>query len=96
MAEDTLKQAIAVALSRMNKTSEQETAGQLSEDETQILSLLGAAVVGEWSSMSRELQRRLFERASQVGAPGGDVGLRQDLATFLHDHHQRTAGNGQG
>lgn len=94
MAEDRLNQAIATALARMDKTTDQEPAGGLTEDEAQILSLLGAAVVAEWNNLSREIQRTIFERAMQLGAPGGDFSLRQDIATFLHDHHERTAANG--
>lgn len=94
MAEDRLNRAIAAALARMDKTDDAPGDG-LSEEEAQILSLLGAAVVAEWNSLSREVQRALFERASELGAPGGDFGLRQDIATFLHDHHERTAGNGE-
>jgi hypothetical protein len=95
MAEDRLNQAIATALAHMDKSADAPPADGLSEDEAQILSLLGAAVVAEWNNMPREVQRALFERASQLGAPGGDLSLRQDIATFLHDHHERTAGNGE-
>ncbi len=94
MAEDRLNQAIATALARMDKTSDAQSAGALSDDEAQILSLLGAAIVAEWNNISRETQRTIFERATALGAPGGDAGLRQDIATFLHDHHERTAQGG--
>lgn len=94
MAENRLNLAIAAALSRMDKTTDAPPADGLSEEEAQILSLLGAAVVAEWNHLTREMQRALFERATQLGAPGGDFGLRQDIATFLHDHHERTAANG--
>lgn len=92
MAEDRFKQAIVTALSRMERRGDEAAVDGLSEEEAQILSLLGAAVVAEWNNLARETQRALFERATQLGAPGGDAGLRQDIATFLHDHHERTAG----
>lgn len=95
MAQDRLNDAIATALSRMDRTASEAPADGLSEDEAQILSLLGAAVVAEWNNLDRETQRTLFERATVLGAPGGDFTLRQDIATFLHDHHERTAGNGE-
>ena len=95
-AQNRLNQAIATALARMDKTSVDAAADELPEAEAQILSLLGAAAVAEWNNFNRETQRTLFERASRLGAPGGDEHLRQDIATFLHDHHERTAGNGQG
>jgi hypothetical protein len=94
MAEDKLNQAIAIALARMDKTPDAAPSEGLSDDEAQILSLLGAAVVAEWNNLARETQRALFERATLLGAPGGDLALRQDIATFLHDHHERTAENG--
>lgn len=94
MAEDRLSQAIATALARMDKTGDGQSGNALSDDEAQILSLLGAAVVAEWNNISRETQRTIFERATALGAPGGDFSLRQDIATFLHDHHERTAQGG--
>jgi hypothetical protein len=107
MAEDRLNQAIAAALARMDKTMDKTAqadgpegdvreagANGLSDEEAQILSLLGAAIVAEWNNMSRETQRTIFERATLLGAPGGDFSLRQDIATFLHDHHERTAQGG--
>ncbi|MDP2355867.1 MAG: hypothetical protein Q8M31_07360 [Beijerinckiaceae bacterium] len=93
MADDKLNQAIATALVGMDKTSDEAPPDALSDDEAIILSLLGAAVVAEWNNLDRETQRTLFERATQLGAPGGDLSLRQDIATFLHDHHERTAVN---
>lgn len=96
MEDDKLNKAIATALVRMNKLSDEQSADGLSDDEAQILSLLGAAVVAEWNSLERDIQRTLFERAMRLGAPGGDFSLRQDIATFLHAHHERTAeGGGQ-
>jgi hypothetical protein len=94
MAEDRLNHAIATALARLDRTASEPPPDGLSEDEAQILSLLGAAVVAEWNNLDRDTQRTLFERASQLGGPGGDFSLRQDIATFLHDHHERTAEKG--
>ncbi len=94
MTDDKLNQAIATALLRMDKTTQEAASDGLTDDEAQILSSLGAAVVAEWNNLDRETQRTLFERATKLGAPGGDFSLRQDIATFLHDHHERTAGTG--
>lgn len=95
MTESRLDDAIAGALARMDKTADEPPVDGLSDEEAQILSLLGAAVVAEWNNLDRETQRTLFERASALGAPGGDSGLRQAIATFLHDHHERTATGGE-
>ena len=95
MTEDKLNQAIAAALAQRGRGDKEAPDDGLSDDEAQILSLLGAAVVGEWNNFDRQTQRTLFERASALGGPGGNMSLRQDIATFLHDHHERTAGNGE-
>jgi hypothetical protein len=47
---------------------------------------LGDAVVRLWSSMPHDLQRRLFE---EVVSRGGE-GIKESLATYLHERHPRT------
>lgn len=88
MTDARLSQAIAAALSGLDRFGPDDP---LSSDEEQILSCLGAAVVAEWNTLPRDAQRRIFERASDLGAPAARRGLRQQLALFLHDHHERTA-----
>jgi hypothetical protein len=45
-----------------------------------------------WSELPQELQQQLFERAVVLGHQGEqDESLREQLAKFLHDHHERTA-----
>lgn len=48
--------------------------------------LIGAAVVGLWADLPRDLQEAIFEAA----APQDDK-LRENLAKYLHAHHERTA-----
>jgi len=46
-----------------------------------------------WSERPRELQQTLFERAVVLGhQTERDESLREQLAQFLHAHHERTAG----
>jgi hypothetical protein len=53
--------------------------------------VLGAAAADLWSNLPPELQQTLFERAVVLGHQGErDESLREQLAKFLHDHHQRT------
>ena len=53
--------------------------------------VLGAAVADLWSHLPPELQHTLFERAVMLGHKGErDESLREQLAKFLHEHHQRT------
>jgi glucose-6-phosphate-specific signal transduction histidine kinase len=54
--------------------------------------VLGAAAADLWSALPQELQQQLFERAVLLGHQGEqDESLREQLAQFLHDHHERTA-----
>lgn len=52
---------------------------------------LGAAAADLWSHLPHELQQTLFERAVLLGhQTERDESLREQLAKFLHDHHERT------
>jgi hypothetical protein len=54
--------------------------------------VLGLAIVELWSELPRELQQTLFERAVLLGhQTERDESLREQLAQFLHSHHERTA-----
>jgi glucose-6-phosphate-specific signal transduction histidine kinase len=53
--------------------------------------VLGAAAADLWSELPQDLQQQLFERAVLLGHQGEqDESLREQLAKFLHDHHERT------
>ena len=55
--------------------------------------VLGAAAADLWSHLPHELQHMLFERAVTLGHQGErDESLRERLAKFLHEHHERTQG----
>ncbi len=88
MAQRSLYDTIAAALAKLDRFAMDEP---MTAEEEEILACLGAAVVAEWNSLPRDVQRRIFERASVLGEPIARFGLRQELATFLHDHHARTA-----
>src|SRR3974377_712318 len=54
--------------------------------------VLGAAAADLWGELPQELQQQLFERAVVLGHQGEqDESLREQLAKFLHDHHERTS-----
>ena len=60
--------------------------GSLAEEERRLLQCLGAAVVGVWESLPRDVQRALFEQAA--AQPSYDTAeLRRLIAVFLHDHN---------
>lgn len=48
--------------------------------------LLGKAALALWSNFPRDVQESLFETAV-----GGEVTIRNHLASYLHDHHPKTA-----
>lgn len=53
--------------------------------------VLGAAAADLWGQLPHELQHALFERAVALGHQSErDESLREQLAKFLHDHHERT------
>ena len=47
---------------------------------------LGKAALALWSDFPRDVQENLFETAV-----AGDVIIRNHLASYLHDHHPKTA-----
>jgi hypothetical protein len=48
--------------------------------------LLGKATVALWSRLPRDVQGNLFETAV-----AGEAIVRSHLASYLHDHHPKTA-----
>ena len=60
-------------------------------EESRFASLLGRAAIHVWAELPREVQEKLFEHAVVLGHQGEqDESLREQLAKFLHDHHERT------
>jgi hypothetical protein len=59
-----------------------------------MLRCLGAAVVMQWSTLPRKLQRELFDNATAVGELSETAARRGMIARFLHKQND-TAGNEQ-
>jgi hypothetical protein len=58
---------------------------------------LGLAALDLWSELPQEVQQRLFEQAVVRGhKTERDESLREQLAQFLHEHHERTAKRNAG
>jgi hypothetical protein len=58
---------------------------------------LGLAALDLWSELPQEVQHSLFEQAVVRGhKTERDESLREQLAQFLHDHHERTAKRNAG
>jgi hypothetical protein len=69
------------------------TANRLAVNESagRFIRVLGEAALDLWSELPREMQERLFERAVLCGhKTERDESLREQLAQFLHDRHDRT------
>jgi len=65
---------------------------RIDNDREWLSRMLGTAVIDVWGALPQDIQQKLFEQAVLAGQPGGDEeNLRERLAKFLHDHHQRTA-----
>jgi hypothetical protein len=63
----------------------------LNESRARFVRVLGEAAIDIWSELPQELQHDLFERAVRLGhKTERDESLREQLAQFLHDHHERT------
>jgi len=61
------------------------------EDTARYFLVLGAAAADLWSNLPQDLQHLLFERAVVLGHQSErDESLREQLAKFLHEHHERT------
>jgi hypothetical protein len=58
---------------------------------------LGLAALDLWSELPPDIQHRLFEQAVVRGHKSErDESLREQLAQFLHAHHERTAKRNAG
>jgi hypothetical protein len=58
---------------------------------------LGLAALDLWSELPQEVQQNLFEQAVVRGhKTEQDESLREQLAQFLHHHHERTAKRNAG
>jgi hypothetical protein len=65
----------------------------LAQEEEHILRRLGAALIMQWGTLPRKLQRELFDNAGAMGDLLDTASLRGQIARFLHknnsDLHQQ-------
>jgi hypothetical protein len=72
--------------------SQDENAGKhvdgrtVADIEEHILRCLGAAVIIQWNTIPKKLQRELFDTAGSLGDVLQTVALRGQIARFLHKH----------
>ena len=58
----------------------------LAAEEERVLRYLGAAVIMQWNTLPRKLQRELFDTAGAMGQVVQTAELRGQIARFLHKH----------
>lgn len=58
----------------------------LAEQEEHVLRCLGAALIMQWNTLPRKLQRELFDNASSMGDVEVTEEFRNRIARFLHKH----------
>jgi hypothetical protein len=64
-----------------------DSAGKsIAKAEEHILRCLGAAVIMQWNTIPRKLQRELFDTAGSMGNVLKSAELRGQIARFLHKH----------
>jgi hypothetical protein len=63
-----------------------EGGSTLAATEERILRCLGAAVIMQWNSLPKKLQRELFDSAGSMGDLANVAALRGQIARFLHKH----------
>ena len=70
------------------KWLDSEAVGRMEEH---ILRCLGAAMMMQWNTIPRKLQRELFDTAGSLGDVLQTVTLRGQIARFLHRHKDEEA-----
>jgi hypothetical protein len=73
--------------------------GDMTADDSieRFATVLGLAALDLWSELPQEVQHRLFEQAVLRGhKTERDESLREQLAQFLHAHHERTVKRNAG
>jgi hypothetical protein len=58
----------------------------LAKQEEHVLRCLGAALIMQWNTLPKKLQRELFDNASSMGEVEVTEALRNRIARFLHKH----------
>ena len=58
----------------------------LAAEENHILRCLGAALILQWNTLPKKLQRELFDNAGAMGELMETAELRGQIARFLHRH----------
>jgi hypothetical protein len=66
---------------------DRSTGTTLAQEEEHILRCLGAALIMQWGTLPRKLQRELFDNAGAMGDLLDTASLRGQIARFLHKNN---------
>ena len=83
--------AFSRALARLSQGGHVWGPPQDEREDEEMLACLGAATLLNWSRLSRDVQRDVFETALAASNDPAQDTFRQHLARVLHSHHDRTA-----
>ena len=90
--EDWLADNFDKMIRSQDVLSEDEALGErldskaVAKIEEHVLRCLGAAVIMQWNTIPKKLQRELFDTAGSLGDVLQTVTLRGQIARFLHSH----------
>jgi len=70
----------------LHGSQQQREGDALAATEEQVLRCLGAAVIMQWNTIPKKLQRELFDNAGSMGDLLKTATLRGQIARFLHKH----------
>jgi hypothetical protein len=70
----------------LHGSQQQREGDTLAAIEEQVLRCLGAAVIMQWNTIPKKLQRELFDNAGSMGELLKTAALRGQIARFLHKH----------
>jgi hypothetical protein len=68
----------------------------LAKEEEHVLRCLGAALIMQWNTLPRKLQRELFDNAGAMGDLLDTGTLRGQVARFLHKHKEESDAQARG
>jgi hypothetical protein len=70
----------------LHKPQQDVEAGTLAATEENVVRCLGAAVIMQWNTIPKKLQRELFDSAGSIGDLANIATLRGQIARFLHKY----------
>jgi hypothetical protein len=85
-ADDLADRRPVKAMATPTHTAKRLPMGLTEDDDHSLLFALGAALVMNWENIPQDLQRDLFQGATDVMEVDQGMELREQLARFIHDH----------